>query len=114
MLVVALRQTGHAVMETAGGKAGLKHVRSGETDLVITDLVMPDTDGIEVIMALRKQNPKMAIIAISGFSRHSPIYLTAAKHLGARRILEKPFEIGVLHQMVDEVLLAPPSATAEV
>jgi len=60
--------------------------------LVITDLVMPEKEGIEVIMELQKQNPKPFIIAMSGGGKlRSEAYLPTAKLLGADSIMQKPF-----------------------
>lgn len=65
-------------------------------DLVITDLVMPEKDGIEIVMELRKTQPDLPIIAMSGQSSHSPLYLGMAKNRGAQRTLAKPFSIETL------------------
>ena len=65
-------------------------------DLVITDLVMPEKDGIEIVMELRKTQPDLPSIAMSGQSSHSPLYLGMAKNRGAQRTLAKPFSIETL------------------
>ena len=69
-----------------------------------TDLLMPEKDGIEIVMELRKAQPDLPIIAMSGQSSRSPLYLGMAKKLGARRTLGKPFSIETLLTTVKEVL----------
>ncbi len=80
-------------------------------DLVITDLVMPEQEGLETIHAVRKQWPQLPIVAISG--AFAGAYLELAKKLGASAIFRKPFEPGVIlrevHRLVRQVVPAPPS-----
>jgi len=73
---------------------------------VVTDILMPERDGLETIMYLRKQLPEVAIIAISGLENR--LILDNAKGLGATRILAKPFSPSDLQSLVAE-LLGPPS-----
>ena len=62
-------------------------------DLLITDIVMPEKEGLELIFELRRKNPDLKIIAISGGGRfHYEGYLTSAKHLGANLVFQKPLD----------------------
>ncbi|MBI2813541.1 MAG: response regulator [Opitutae bacterium] len=107
-----LRQAGHAVNTAADGKAGLARHQAEQHDLIITDMMMPDMDGVELIMALRRAEPRPRVIAISGGSKFSePLYLPVAQRLGVQRTLAKPIRAGVLLQAVAEVLAAPAPPT---
>lgn len=90
----ALEKQGHAVAEAADGAEALKILADCTIDLVITDLLMPETDGIETIMALRQLYPATKIIAISGGGEYQSgtDFLRAAESLGADCTLTKPFE----------------------
>lgn len=107
-----LRSAGHAVDEAPDGKAGLKLYRAGQYDLVITDIVMPGMEGLELIETLRHATPRPRIIALSGHPQFAAsIYLPAAKQLGAQRTLIKPFLPDIMLQAVAEVLAKPPPPT---
>lgn len=87
-----LETGGHTVSEACDGKDGLDLADSSDIDLVLTDLIMPNTDGIEVIIKLTDSQPALPIIAVSGGGvGGSAMYLKAAKNLGAKMILKKPF-----------------------
>ena len=101
----ALSDEGYEVVEAADGKEGLKNYRNFPTDLVITDLIMPEKEGIETIMELCREFPGVKVIAISGGTRYgSDSNLRLAGQLGARRTLTKPFKIPDLLEAVREVL----------
>jgi CheY-like chemotaxis protein len=93
-----LEQAGYEVEEARDGKEGLDRYRIRSTDLVIMDILMPDQDGLETIMTLRQEFPDSRIIAMTGGSDMVgiPNFLDVAKMLGARRTLQKPFELKVL------------------
>jgi CheY-like chemotaxis protein len=94
---LALHEFGYAVTEAADGKAGLAAYLQQPADVVITDLIMPEQEGIETIIALRKANPAVKIVAISGGGRGSADgYLHTAAMFGADRVLQKPFLIEAL------------------
>ncbi len=93
-----LEQAGYDVQEARDGKEGLERYRTKPTDLVIMDILMPDQDGLESIMTLRREFPASRVIAITGGSDMIGIlnFLDVAKMLGARRTLQKPFEMKTL------------------
>jgi CheY-like chemotaxis protein len=97
-----LEDGGHEVIEAADGKQALKEVRAGHVDLVITDLVMPEQEGIETIQTLRREAPGVAIIAISG--AFGGEFLKTARLLGADAVLNKPVNGELLLAKVSEVL----------
>jgi CheY-like chemotaxis protein len=101
-----LSRSGFEVLTAHDGKNGMKTYYSNSPSLVITDIVMPEKDGLEVIMELSKQEPKPKIIALSGGGRLGPdTYLHLAEHLGANRIIEKPIRPAELIEVVKELLV---------
>jgi DNA-binding response OmpR family regulator len=108
LITRTLEARGHDVTTAADGRAGMKRFISDDFDLVISDLVMPDQDGIETIREIRRQKPDVAIIAVSGGLTQpfgvSVDYLGAARLLGADATLKKPFMPSTLITLVDETL----------
>jgi DNA-binding response OmpR family regulator len=101
----ALEFEGFTVHEAANGNEGLARIAQSTPDVVITDILMPDKEGIETILELRRTHPKIRIIAISGGGRTgNKDFLRTAKHLGADRTLAKPFGLAELLRLVREVL----------
>ena len=103
-LRLVLESGGYQVMEASNGKMALEEARAGHVDLMITDLVMPEQEGIETIQILRK-DPAMAdigIIAISGALGGQ--FLEVAQMLGAQAVLSKPVSAELLLAKVAEVL----------
>jgi DNA-binding response OmpR family regulator len=95
MLQWMVENANHEVVTAKNGDEGIKLFSQDEFQIVITDILMPDKDGVETIHFLRSQSPKTPIIAISGgypSSSGPSVGLTVAKRLGAFRILGKPFE----------------------
>lgn len=112
MTAEVLRQAGHTVNDAPDGKTGLTLYYAGLHDLIITDIVMPDMEGIELITGLRHAAPRPRIIAISGDSEFSEsLYLPAARQLGVQRAFAKPIRPDVLLQAVTEVLAEPAPST---
>ena len=106
MLHQMLVQLGHIVIEGRNGKEGLELLPNANADLLITDIVMPEMEGLELLMELRKKQPPMKIIAISGGGRgNAAEYLRAAKFLGASHVLAKPFTNEALLSAINELLL---------
>ena len=107
-----LAGAGYEVEVAAGGDVGIRLHGKKPFDLIMTDLVMPDKEGIETIMEIRRADRKVKIIAISGFI-DSP-YLDTARHLGANRILPKPCSRQIILEAVRDLLAentspAPPA-----
>jgi DNA-binding response OmpR family regulator len=104
----ALGQAGYEVSEARDGKEGLARYRQAPADLVIMDILMPDQDGLESILTLRREFPTAKIIAITGGSDMIGIlnFLDVAKMLGARRTLQKPFDMKHLLEVVQAELRA--------
>ncbi len=93
MLCETLKREGYQVLDAADGEEGMKLFRKKGADLIITDLIMPNKEGLETIIELRKEFRDVKIIAISGGGRVEPDeYLSLAESLGAHVTLAKPFE----------------------
>jgi YesN/AraC family two-component response regulator len=104
-LRILLEETGYEVIEAANGRKGVARQNETPCDLVITDIVMPDMEGIETIIQLKRNNPDVKIIAISGGGRTgNSEYLVQAQKLGADRALGKPFSNAELIANVEELL----------
>ena len=92
MLKMVLERAGHVVSEAGNGREALASYSREQTELVVTDLVMPDKEGLEMIMELRRSYPGLKIIAMSGGGRTgAKNYLELAVKFGANHILNKPF-----------------------
>jgi DNA-binding response OmpR family regulator len=111
MLIGTLNHFGHTVIEACNGKEGLKLFPQSKADIVITDIVMPEKEGLAVLMELRKAQPPVKIIAISGGGRNGKVdYLPTAKLMGAAKVLAKPFSVEVLMAAVNELLASVPTS----
>lgn len=105
MLAEMLRREGYDVDEAEDGRAGMRRFREQPATLVITDVVMPEQEGLETLMQLRQASPTVKVIAISGGGRVGPeSYLNSARTLGANAILAKPFGREELLEAVTKVL----------
>jgi DNA-binding response OmpR family regulator len=105
MLKVSLIRHKYTVIEAADGKDAISHFKPSIVDLVVTDLIMPEEDGLKVIMKLRELKPKLKIIAISGGGKAGPgSYLKLAKALGADAVFSKPFSINDLIIKIESLL----------
>ena len=104
-LAAALRNLGHDVKEAQDGKEGLQLHYAEPGDVVLTDIVMPEKEGLDVIRRLHADFPAVRIIAMSGYFTHSSgLYLHLAKKLGAHAVLAKPVEVDLLRRTVDTLL----------
>ena len=112
LLELLLTSAGHVVTTAGEGAEGVKRFRANPADLVITDIVMPNQEGIETIMKLRSQHPRLGIIAMSGGANLSATWLAMAAKLGADRTLAKPFTILQLNEAIAAVLAARPAPPA--
>jgi DNA-binding response OmpR family regulator len=93
MTVQLLTEAGYVAEGALDGDSGLKILASKQFDLVVTDIVMPEKEGIETIIAIRKKNKTIPIIAISGGEKLGPDqYLRMAQHFGADYTFQKPFD----------------------
>jgi hypothetical protein len=101
-LRTVLESGGYTVVEAANGKQALQEVRAGDVDLVITDLVMPEQEGIETIRAVRRDRPGVKVIAISG--AFGGEFLKVAKYMGADAVLNKPVSADLLLATVQQML----------
>lgn len=105
-----LEQAGYETVQVENGRLATQLHRSDPVDLIITDLFMPDTDGLEVIYQFRREYPDVKIIAVSGGgSRGLVELLSVARKMGAQRALMKPFSWEHLISAVQELLEPPPS-----
>jgi two-component system chemotaxis response regulator CheY len=105
MLRRTLERAGYEVVEARNGQEGQQHYRAAPTDLIITDILMPEKEGLETIMELRGDFPGVKIIAISGGGLTGNLgFLAIAQRLGARRTLQKPFDLREMLDAVCEVL----------
>jgi CheY-like chemotaxis protein len=106
LLCLWLKAHGYRVACAGSGNQAWKQLQESEFQLVITDVVMPDGDGVELISRLRKAKSSLGILAISGGSLHasSPTYLQLARSVGADALLLKPFKRDQLLTAVQHVL----------
>ena len=97
-----LKSAGHHVREATDGSTGMKRFGEAQPALVVTDIFMPEKEGIETIRLLRQQAPDLPIIAISGSGLKD--YLHFAMQLGATAALPKPFSADQLLQTVAQLV----------
>jgi CheY-like chemotaxis protein len=105
-----LEAAGFQVVEAESGAAALRVLRSEGTDVVLTDIFMPDTDGIELIHALRRDSPDLPIVAMSGGGKD---VLAVARSFGAAGIVEKPLTQRKLVGAIRRAIGAPRAANTE-
>ena len=100
-----LRAAGYEVRTAPEGKVALQLFRQRPFDLVVTDLIMPEKEGLETIMELKQIEPGLKIIAMSGGGRvDAGDYLPMAEMLGASATLAKPFEVEKILELIARVL----------
>lgn len=96
---------GYEVAVAADGNEALAAIEKQMPDLLITDINMPDMDGIEILNSLRSRRIALPVIAMSGGGQFDrSLLLSSAKLLGALVTLAKPFELAQLRDLVAEVL----------
>jgi CheY-like chemotaxis protein len=106
-LAQVLEAEGYQIVTAPDGRCGLSLYETEQPDLVITDLIMPEKEGIETIRSLLHQNPNAKIIAISGGARlGNTDILRMARSLGACDTLVKPFDPDDLVQMANRLVAA--------
>jgi CheY-like chemotaxis protein len=100
-----LEKRKHTVITAADGREAIAKFRPSVVDLVVTDLLMPEEDGLMVIMKIKEIKPSTRIIAISGGGKAGPgSYLLMAGKLGADHVFSKPFLPSELVQKIKEIL----------
>lgn len=100
----ALESAGIEVVVAADGREGLKAYLANPTDVVVTDILMPEKEGIETIIELKREHPDVKIVAISGGDRAGNTdFLEMAGLLGADRIMQKPFRPKELLATIEEL-----------
>lgn len=105
LLKQMMEWSGFEVSVAENGKVAMQLQDEFPADLVITDLIMPEQEGLETISRLKKQYPGTRIIAISGGGRIGPeAYLPAALELGADKVFSKPFDVQEIVEAVLELL----------
>ena len=102
LLRQAMEQCGYDVEEAADGQEAIRRLSETTFDLVIADILMPERDGLEVIIFLRKEHPNVKVIAVSapGYD----LFLRSAKGLGAARVFQKPFKLADITSAAEELL----------
>ena len=107
MLKKMLERAGYEVDLASNGREGMDLFNKETADLVITDIIMPDKEGLELIIEMKRQRPNLKIIAMSGGGRISPdSYLECATHFGAEKVFQKPFRQKELVSAVRELIPA--------
>ena len=107
MIKKMLEKAGHDVDIAHNGKEGMLLFDKNKPDLLITDIIMPEKEGLETIFELRRMYPDLKIIAISGGGRIGPDgYLPGAKLLGANMVFQKPLDqkefVNAVNQLLGE------------
>ena len=103
LLSEVITAAGHEVFVAADGQQGLQALQEKTPDLLITDIVMPEKDGFDVLLKLRSKKVRPKIIAISGTPAQWMV-LKSAEELGARKTLAKPFTQRELIELIGVVL----------
>ena len=100
-----LQVEGYNVILSSNGREGILCMESESIDMILTDVLMPEKDGIEVIIEAKQKYPNVKILAISGGGYISAAnYLKMAKNLGANESVMKPFDIDDLLGKVNKLL----------
>jgi len=101
-LKMGLEKAGHTVTTASGGIEGLKLIKSQKVDVVVTDIIMKDGEGMETLGWIEKSRPGTPVIGISGHHQ----YLDSFEKLGAAATLKKPFKIEKLVKTIREVMVS--------
>jgi DNA-binding response OmpR family regulator len=113
-LTKVLHRSGYDVVTASDGNRGMTVFRDESPDIVITDIIMPEQEGIETIAMLRHERPEVKIIAISGGGRIRNVdFLEMARSLGADDVISKPFEAEELLSRVRRLTARDGAAASE-
>lgn len=104
LVTAALSKEGHTVVQATNGREAAAKLSTDPVDLLITDILMPESDGLEMIMNVQRDDKRLPVIAITGLYAQSPLYLKIATSLGAWRTLQKPFTPSQLITITRDVL----------
>ena len=105
MLKKMMERAGYEIDLASNGKEGIELFQKSPADLVITDIIMPEKEGLETIREMKRIHPRLKIIAMSGGGKISAEnYLETARIFGATRIIEKPFTQGEMIAAVKELI----------
>ncbi len=103
LLREVLEKANHRVLEASDGQEGLTLYQQNKVDLVLMDILMPGTDGLETTLQLTREYLDAKVIAMTG-AQGDKNFLDVAKLFGARRVFEKPFDLDKLVQAINEEL----------
>lgn len=105
VIMLALEGAGHSVLRCENGRKAIDFLAHDHADLLITDIIMPEMDGVETVRAARRLQPHLPILAISGGGSFDPgDYLGIARAFGATAILPKPFRPAEIVELVAKLL----------
>jgi two-component system, chemotaxis family, chemotaxis protein CheY len=106
VLTAMVNDAGHTAIAADGGESGIRKFEEERPDLVLTDIIMPDVDGLETISEIRLIDPEARIAAMSGGSKsiEASYYTDIAKKFGAMAVLAKPFLIATLVDTIETCL----------
>ncbi len=106
MLLLTLQRQGHEVVQARDGNEGITLQKDDPADVVLTDVIMPERDGLEAIMEMRRRNRDVRIVAMSGGGRVCAAdYLEIAHRMGVVATLRKPFSDAELSAAISAALL---------
>lgn len=107
----SLKLSGYRVHTAENGEAALKILKREAVDLLLTDILMPDVDGIELIMQVRRTYPDLKVLAMSGGGRTAAdVLINIARRLGVHGTLEKPFDLPTLLTQLEALVGKPATA----
>jgi CheY-like chemotaxis protein len=100
-----LKHHGYDVVQATNGKEGMEMLAKSTPDIILTDILMPEQDGLETIQAVRKQQPHLRIVAMSGGMLDGRVdFLPIAAKFGADHVMPKPFSGSELLLVLEKVL----------
>lgn len=105
LLCDGLRSYGFEADAAESGEAGLATFLEGHHDIVVTDVFMPDREGLEILMEIKREAPEAKVVAISGGGRtmQAQPVLRMATRLGADAVLNKPFRVQDLVDVIEQL-----------